>query len=131
MTSAYTSPQDAVNGLIDAYRTLDIDEIVQSKDFGIDSRLFWEDLGLPVSPNQLADSRLAFEKNFRKELEEGIPDYRRVTFSVLSEERLESNFAVVTLAGSTAEKQTFEMKIPVCQTDNGWKVALHPAYDHL
>ena len=131
MTPPYSTPQDAVNGLIEAYRTLDVDKIVQNKDFDIDSRLFWEGLGLPVSAKQLADSRVAFETNFRKEMSEGIPDYRSITFRVASEARPQDNFAVVTLAGSTAENQKFELKIPVFKTDSGWKVVLHSGYDHL
>jgi len=131
MPPPYKTPQDAVNGLIDAYRALDVDEIVQSKDFAIDSRLFWEGLGVPVSPKQLADSRVAFETNFRKEMSEGIPDYLSVTFRFACEERPQDNFAVVTLAGSTTDDKSFELKIPVFQTDSGWKVVLHPAYDHL
>ena len=131
MPPPYKTPQDAVNGLIEAYRTADVDEIVQSKDFDIDSRLFWEDLGLPVSPKQLADSRVAFETNFRKQMSEGIPDYRPVIFHVVREERPQGNFAVVTLAGSTPDEQSFELKIPVFETDNGWKVVLDSAYDHL
>jgi hypothetical protein len=117
--------------LIEAYRSLDVDEIVRNKDFDIDSRLFWEGLGLPASPEQRAESRLAFESNFRIEMERGIPDYRSVTFCVVSEERLQDNFAIITLAGSTKRKKSFKLRIPVFYTDNGWKVVLHPAYDHL
>ena len=131
MPPPYTSPRDAVNGLIEAYRTLDVDEMVQNKDFDIDSRLFWEGLGLPVSPEQLAKSRAAFETNFRKQMSERIPDYRSVTFSFVSEERPQDNFAVVTFACSKPGEQMFELKIPVFETANGWKVVLHPGYDHL
>lgn len=131
MALRYESPCDALNGLIEAYRTLDIEEIVQHKDFDVDSRLFWDGLGLPASPEQLAKSRRAFEANFRKQLSNGIPDYRSVTFHVVSEERPEDNFAVITLAGSTPDNQRFEMKIPVFETDHGWKVVLHSAYNHL
>ena len=131
MPPPYQTPQDAVNGLIEAYRTLDVDEIVQSKDFDIDSRLFWEGLGLPVTPKQLAESREAFETNFRKELSEGIPDYGSVTFRVASEDRPQDNFAVITLEGLTADEESFQLRIPVFHTDSGWKVALHSAYDHL
>jgi hypothetical protein len=131
MPPPYTTPQDAVDGLIEAYRTLDVDEIVRNKDFDIDSRIFWQGLGLPVSPQQLAESRAAFETNFRNEMKEGIPDYRAVTFRVTSEERPQANFAVVTLAGLTTDGRTRRFRIPVLQTDNGWKVVLHSAYDRL
>lgn len=127
----YKSPQDAVIGLIEAYRTLDVDEIVQSKDFYLDSRIFWDGLGLPISPEKIAESQAAFETNFRKEMNGGIPDYRSVAFHIISDERPQHTLAVVTLAGLTADKQTIELRIPVFRTNNGWKVVLHPGYDRL
>src|SRR5882672_3153829 len=130
MPPPYTTPHDAVNGLIEAYRTLNIDEIVQNKDFDIDSRLFWGGLGLPVFPEQAAESRVAFETNFRNELREHMPDYRSVAFSFISEERPQANFAIVTLDGSTTDKKAFKLRIPVFHTENGWKVVLHSSYDH-
>ena len=120
-----------MTGLIEAYRTFDVDKIVRSKDFAIDARLFFEGLGLPVTPKQLAESREAFETNFRKELSEGIPDYGSVTFRVTSEIQPQDDFAVITLEGLTADRQSFELRIPVFHTDSGWKVVLHSAYDHL
>ncbi len=74
---------------------------------------------------------MAFEANFRKEMSERIPDYRSVTFRVASEERPQDDFAVVTLAGSTADNKNFKLKIPVFQTGRGWKVVLHSAYESL
>jgi hypothetical protein len=131
MPPPYATPQDAVSGLIEAYRSCDIDEIVQNKDFDIDSRLFWEGLGLPVSSEQLAKARVAFETNFRNELKGGIPDYRSVAFRLIAEERQQDNFVVITLGGSTEDSREFELRIPVFLTDYGWKVVLHLSYDHL
>jgi hypothetical protein len=112
MFPPYETPQDAVMGLIEAYRSLDVDRIVQNKDFGIDSRLFWENLGLPVSPKQLANSCAAFEANFRGQMKEGIPDYSSVTFRVISEQKPQENFAVVTLAGLKSDGGTLQLRIP-------------------
>jgi hypothetical protein len=131
MSPPYKTPQDAVTGLIEAYRTFDVDQIVQSKDFDIDARLFWDDLGLPVSPEQQSESRLAFETNFRNQMKERMPDYRSVSLRLVSEERPQENFVIITLAGATPDNKAFELRIPVFHTDNGWKVVLHPAYDRL
>jgi hypothetical protein len=131
MSLPHESPRDALNGLIAAYCSLDLEEIVRNKDFDFDSRFFWEDLGLPVTPEQLAKSRIAFETNFRNELNKEMPDYRHVKFRVVSEERVQDNFVVIHLTGTTLEKQTFELHIPTFKTDDGWKVVLHPRFDHL
>ena len=66
MSPPYKTPQDAVTGLIEAYRTLDVDKIVQSKDFDLDARLFWDDLGLPVSPEQQAKVTAGFRDKLPK-----------------------------------------------------------------
>jgi len=127
----YNTPQDAVTGFIKAYRSLDIDEIVANKDFAVDSRLFWEDLGLPISDQQLSESRHAFESNFRKQMQEGIPDYTDVSFRFVYHEQLQENFALISVVGTAADQQTFQLRLPVFHTDNGWRVVLHPGYDHL
>jgi hypothetical protein len=127
----YITPKDAVLGLIEAYRSMNVEQIVQSKDFEMDSRLFWEGLGLPVSEKQLRESQSAFETNFRTQMKEKIPDYRAVRFRVVSEERLQENFAILTVSGSAPGKKKAELKIPVFKTNQGWKVVLHPQYDYL
>src|SRR5436190_21409700 len=99
MQSPYHTPQDAVTGLIEAFRSADIDRMVESKDFELDSRLFWEDLGLPVSSAQLAESIKAFETNFRDEMQDGIPDYRPVSFGFVSQENLREDMVIVTVLG--------------------------------
>jgi hypothetical protein len=131
MPPPYATPQDAVAGLIEAYRTLDVEEIVRSKDFDMDSQLFWAGLGLPVSAEQLAESRSAFEANFRRGVEKKVHDYRAVSFRLVSEARPQDRWAIVTIAGTTSDEQSFELKLPVFQTEGGWKVVLHPGYDHL
>lgn len=127
----HSTPQDAVAGLIEAYRTLDVDQIVANKDFDIDSRLFWEDLGLPVSDQQILESHQAFESNFRKQMQDGMPDYRSVSFQVVGHERVQENFVLISVVGTTSGQQTFQLRLPVFRTDNGWRVVLHPGYDHL
>ena len=101
---------------------MDVEQIVANKDFAIDSRLFWEDLGLPISEQKLSESRDAFESNFRKQMEEGIPDYRSVSFRLVEHEQVQENFVLVSIVGSTADQQTFQMRLPVFRTDRGWRV---------
>jgi hypothetical protein len=131
MPLAYETPENALAGLIEAYRTLDIDEIVRNKDFDLDSRLFWEDLGLPISAEKLIESRKAFETNFRSELQSGIPDYGSVAFRVASKQYVQDDFVILTVEGTTNDKKTFQLMLPVYLTKKGWRVVLHPRYDHL
>jgi hypothetical protein len=131
MPPPYKTPTDAVTGLIEAYRTLDVEEIVRSKDFDMDARLFWAGLGIPIQPDQLKESRAAFETNFRKQLETKFPDYRTVSFRLVSEETPKDRWAIISVTGTTSDKKSFEMKLPVYHTDDGWKVVLYPGYDHL
>ena len=66
--------------------------------FALDSRLFWEDLGLPVTDKQKSESVAAFESNFRKQMaEDGIPDYRGVEHAIAQREELQTNLVVITL----------------------------------
>jgi hypothetical protein len=60
-----------------------------------------------------------------------MPDYRSVMFEVISDDRPQNNFSVITLEGTKPSGDRFRLKIPVFLTDNGWKVVLHSAYDHL
>lgn len=127
----YNKPQDAVSGLIEAFRSADVDRMVENKDFEMDCRLFWQDLGLPVSDAQLAESVKAFEINFRKEMEDGIPDYRPVSFSFVSQANLREDMVIVTVLGETTDQQSVRLKLAVMQTEHGWKVVRAPGYDHL
>ncbi len=125
------TPQEAVSGLIGAYCTRDIDAIVQSKDFDHDSRIFWKELGLPISPGQLVESRAAFETNFRNQMKAEMPDYSPTAFRIVLEEHPRDDFAIITLVQERAGNQKRELRIPILKTDKGWKVVLHPEYDHL
>jgi|SRR5579863_7997972 len=131
MPPPYSTAREAVNGLIEAFRTLDIDRIVEDRDFDIDSRLFWQDLGLPITEEQLARSREAFETSFRNQMKEQMPDYRSVAVRIVSEEKLQDNFAILLLEVLRSERQISQLRIPVFLTDNGWKVVLFPGYDQL
>ncbi len=131
MTLNHKTPEDALNGLIEAYRALDIDEIVRNKDFDVDSRLFWEDLGLPISAEKLIESRTAFETNFRNELQSGIPDLSSVAFAIKSKQHLQDDFVILTVEVTANDKETFQLLLPVYLTRNGWRVVLHPRYDRL
>ncbi|MEO7413161.1 MAG: hypothetical protein ABIZ81_07375, partial [Opitutaceae bacterium] len=131
MSPRYTLPREAVIGLLEAYCAFEIDRIVDSKDFESDARIYWENQGLPVSAERLAKSRLSFENNFRKQLQSGIPNYADFRFKVTAEEQLQTNFVIVTLVGAKADGNKFSLKIPVLQTSLGWRVVLHPEYDHF
>jgi hypothetical protein len=127
----YQSPEEAVLGLIEAYRTFDVERVIENKDFDIDSRLFWEGLGLPVSSEQLVEARTAFETNFRNQMKEKFPDYRSIDFRIVSEERPQPNFSLVTIEGTTPNRKRRTLRIPLYLTELGWRVVLHPSYDHL
>ena len=131
MKPNHKSPTEAVFGLIDAYKSLEIDEIVRNKDFELDSQIFWENSGLPVTDEQKDESTVAFETNFRGQLAEGMPDYREVDFISSTEECLEDDFAVVTVVGRTPQNDEFELRIPTVCRDSKWIAVLHPGYDHL
>ncbi|MEO6568879.1 MAG: hypothetical protein ABIO94_08965 [Opitutaceae bacterium] len=131
MTPRYTSPREAVIGLLDAYRACEIDRIIESKDFESDARIYWESLRLPASAERLAKTRLTFENNFRKQLQSGIPNYGDVHSEVSGEEQRQSNFVIVTLVGAKADGTQFSLRIPVLQSSLGWRVVSHPDYDHF
>jgi hypothetical protein len=130
--SKFDTPEHAVESLLSAYRSRDIDAMVAAKDFAIDSRLFWEDLGLPVTDKQKTESVAAFESNFRKQMEqEGIPDYTGIEFHFTGRDQLQENLVVLRLACSyPQERRRFEMKLPVFKTASGWRVVRLPGYDH-
>lgn len=131
-THNFSTPEGAFASLIRAYQSLNVESIVKAKDFDLDSRLFWEDLGLPVTDDQRSKSTSAFESNFRKQLEEdGIPDYRDVTYAISGKEKLQSDFIVLTVVFRWQNGKTNELRIPTVQQGDLWKVVLSPGYDHL
>ncbi|MCD6050651.1 MAG: hypothetical protein K0Q55_2054 [Verrucomicrobia bacterium] len=52
----FDSPEHALETLLAAYQSQDVEAIVAAKDFALDSQLFWEGLGLPTNEKQKADS---------------------------------------------------------------------------
>lgn len=128
----FSTPENAVTSLIRAYQSLNIETIVKAKDFALDSRFFWEDLGLPVTDDQRSESTFAFESNFRKQLEEeGIPDYREANFVIAGSDKLQPDFTVLTVVIRMQNGEKIEMRIPTVQQGQMWKVVLAPGYDHL
>jgi hypothetical protein len=132
MIPHYDKPEDAVQGLVEAYRSLDVEEIILHKDFDLDARLFWESMGLPIDEARIAKSKAAFEASFRRDLDdEGVPDYRGVEFTFEEERRLTESFSIVQVSGRTESGEKFELKIPVISKDGSWRTVLHPKYDHF
>ena len=131
-THNFSTPEGAFASLIRAYQSLDVESIVKAKDFDLDSRLFWAELGLPVTDDQRSKSISAFESNFRKQIEEdGIPDYRDVTYTISGKEKVQLDFFVLTVAIRWQNGNTTELRIPTVQQGQIWKVVLSPGYDHL
>jgi len=128
----FASPEQAVETLIQAYQSMDVEAIVAAKDFTSDSRLFWEGLGLPISDKQRTESVVAFEKNFRDQIStNGIPDYRDVKYTFKQRQQLHDNFVVLTLDCLWPDGSTVEMKLPALKVGSEWKAVLAPGYDHL
>jgi hypothetical protein len=128
----FDTPEHAVESLLSAYQSRDIEAVVAAKDFALDSRLFWEDLGLPVTDKQRTESVAAFESNFRKQMaEDGIPDYRGVEHSIAQREELQTNLVVITLDCRWSDGRKVRLRLPTLQTGSQWKAVLVPGYDHL
>jgi hypothetical protein len=128
----HDSPEGAIDLLLAAYQANDLETIVATKDFVLDSRLFWEGLGLPISDEQRTNSVAAFESNFRKQMtEEGIPDYRGVKHSIVRREQLQDNFVILTYDFRWPDGRKARLRLPVFSTNSQWKAVLAPGYDHL
>lgn len=128
----FDTAEHAVVSLLSAYQSRDIEAMVAAKDFALDSRLFWEDLGLPVTEKQRTESAAAFESNFRKQMaENGIPDYRGVVHSIAQREDLQTNFVIITLDCRWPDGRKVALRLPTLKTGSEWKVVLVPGYDHL
>ncbi len=128
---SFDSPEKAIETLLAAYQALDIDAMVAAKDFAIDSRLFWEELGLPVTEKQKKESEGAFEANFRKEMQERIPDYRGMDYRFSACDQLQENLVVLTLEFHLPDGRKGKKKLPVFKTGSGWKAVRLGRYDHL
>ena len=68
----FDSPEQAIESLMAAYKSRNLEAIVSAKDFALDARLFWEDLGLPVTEEQKARNAKEIEQ-----LEKVIANSRR------------------------------------------------------
>ncbi len=128
----FDSPEHAVETLLAAYQARDIDRMVAAKDFAIDAKIFWQNLGLPVTDKQMKDSVVAFESNFRKQMkEDGIPDYRGVTHAFVGREQLPDGLVVLTVDCRWPDGHTRRMKLPAFKNGTIWKVVRSPAYNQL
>jgi hypothetical protein len=77
---------------------MDLEAMVAAKDFAVDARIFWEELGLPVTGQQMQNSVAAFENNFRKHMTEvGIPDYRGMEYSIFRRQQVQDELVILTL----------------------------------
>ena len=128
----FDTPEHAVESLLAAYQSQDIEAMVAAKDFASDSRLFWEGLGLPVTEKQRSNSVVAFESNFRKQMaEDGIPDYRGVEHLIAEREELQTNLVIITLDCTWPDGRQRRLKLPTLKAGHEWKAALLSGYDHL
>lgn len=125
----HASPIVAIGALIYAYNDGDLDRVFLNRDFDVDSKLFWQDLGLPLSADIRQQSAQSFESNLKIELEKKPRDYSDWRFEILSEELVQKDFAVVILRPSTPTADYEPLRIPVVLTDKGWKVVIHPQFD--
>jgi len=128
----FETPEAAIETLLRAYHAKDLEAMVAAKDFAIDAQLFWEDLGLPVTDNQMEKSVTAFESNFRKQMEHaGIPDYDGMEYRITNREDLQDNCVLLTLHCRFPDGQAIELELPTFLTSSGWKAVNIPVYDHL
>lgn len=128
----FDTPEHAVESLLAAYQSQDIEAIVAAKDFALDSQLFWEGLGLPINEKQQTNSVAAFETSFRKQLAtDGIPDYQGLKYSLVRHIQSQSNFVVLILDGQLPDGRTLRLNLPTILTGKQWKAIQVPGYDHL
>ncbi|MBI5800721.1 MAG: hypothetical protein HZA92_08360 [Verrucomicrobia bacterium] len=127
----FDSPEHAIESLLAAYRARDIDAMVAAKDFALDSQLFWEGLGLPVTDDQMKKSVVAFEKSFRDSMREQMPNYEGAKYAFAAREQLQTNLVVLTLECEWPNGQTRKLKLPVFKKESTWKTVLLPSFDHL
>jgi hypothetical protein len=115
-----------------AYQRRDIEKMVAAKDFALDAKIFWQDLGLPVDEKQMEESVGAFETNFRKQMKEsGIPDYRGAEYSFVGREQPQENLVVLTLDLRWSDGRREKLRLPVLKAGSQWKAVRIPPYDHL
>jgi hypothetical protein len=128
----FDSPEQALETLLAAYQSQDIEAIVAAKDFALDSQLFWEGIGLPINEKQQTNSVAAFETNFRKQLSaDGIPDYHGLKYSLVRHIQSQSNFVILILEGQLPDGRTLRLNLPTILTGKQWKAIQVPGYDHL
>ncbi len=105
---------------------------MQTRDFSVDANLFWQDIGLPVDDNQIAETADALRVNFKREIEEnGVTDYNSVKTVILTTETPKDSLAIVTLHCAPDDGEETSLRLGLIRTSTGWKLALVPGLDQL
>lgn len=132
MKPDYSTPKAAVRSALAAYRSFDSDLVMQTRDFAIDSRLFWEDLGIPVEDDQMVETAKALQTSFKRMIEEdGVTDYNGVSTEIIQTEIPKDGFAVVSLRCVPDGGEEMTLRLGLIRTQSGWKLARVPGLDQL
>ncbi len=129
--SDYSSPENALRSLEDAYRRRDIEAAVRSKDFVAEARLMLRKMGKKSGPATSPHSRdddvvrrtaEVLELSFRKHTTENWPDFHGLKCSVVETESHETDVIVATERCRFPDGEYSTQRVLLSRTDAGWRV---------
>lgn len=119
----FSTPENALQSLEDAYRTKNPKNVLICKDFALEAKFF---LGRSrsVSEDVLIQHTDMLKARFEKQLAQGFPEWNGVTARILSKEELPGDMVVITEELDLPDGKKMTQRIFVGKSERGWKVLM-------
>jgi hypothetical protein len=120
----YATPEEALQGLEDAYRRKDIEAAVAAKDFTIEARLMLKKMPAETVDDEIvAKTAEVLELSFRKEIaDNGFPNFEGITCVVVNKAERRPDLLALSEECTFPDGGKSNQVLLAAKTDRGWKV---------
>jgi hypothetical protein len=119
----FSSPEQALQSLEDAYRTKNLDNVLMCKDFKLEARFLMKQQGpRDVSDEMVARYAKTPEKQFARRLADGFPEWSGVKARIIRKKELSEEMVVLTEELALPNEEEMTQEILVGKSTDGWKV---------
>lgn len=122
----FSTPEEAIRKLEDAFRRTDIEAAVAAKDFETEARLMLQSIRPDlVSAEMVTKTAEVLELGFRKQIEtDGFPDFTGLTCTLAKPVEVAENLVKVVETCSRATGETSTQNLYAFKSAKGWRVVV-------
>jgi hypothetical protein len=119
----FSSPEEALVALEQAYRDGDVDAAVRAKNFAFEGAAMIQKLGQLVDADLARQAAHVLELSYRKHArDDGLPDFSGLTTSILSQAEVEPDLVLITERIEWADGRVAEEGVHAARTDGRWGI---------